>query len=74
MTRSATPPWRQVAADLRKRISSGEFLPGAPLPSLAALAGEYQTSQSTVRKAIGSLRDEGLVETSPGWGTFVTER
>lgn len=68
------PPWRTVAGALRGRIEAGEFPPGAPLPSLSALATEYEVSQSTARKAISSLVDAGLVETAPGWGTFVAER
>jgi DNA-binding GntR family transcriptional regulator len=73
MVRSAVPPWRKVADDLRKRIESGEWPPGSPLPSLSALEEEYRVSRTTARKAIGALRDDGLVESVRGWGTFVTE-
>lgn len=72
--RRAVPPWRKVAADLRRRVEAGEWPPGAPLPSLSALSIEYGVSQSTARKAIGSLVDAGLAETVPGWGTFVAEK
>ena len=71
MARSAVPPWRQVADDLRRRIQSGEFPPGAPLPSLTSLAEQYQVSRTTARKAVDALRDAGLVESVRGWGTFV---
>lgn len=73
MARSAVPPWRQVADDLRRRIESGEFPPGAPLPSLTALEADYRVSKTTARKAIGALREAGLVESVRGWGTFVRE-
>jgi GntR family transcriptional regulator len=63
-----------VATALRERIDAGEFPPGAPLPSLSALADEYEVSQSTARKAVASLVAEGLAETVPGWGSFVSER
>lgn len=69
--RGAVPPWRQVADDLRKRIKSGEFVPGGPLPSLSELADYYRCSTTTARKAVQALVAEGLVETAPGWGTFV---
>ena len=73
MVKRAVPPWRYVAAKLRQRIAAGEFPPGAPLPSLSALAIEYGVSQSTCRKAINSLVSDGLVETVPGWGAFLKE-
>lgn len=73
MARTSVPPWRQVADDLRRRIESGEFPPGSPLPSLSALEAEYQVSKTTARKAVGHLRDEGLVESVQGWGTFVIQ-
>ena len=69
--RSAVPPWRRVADDLRLRIESGEFPPGAPLPSLTSLAEQYQVGRTTARKAVDALRDDGLVESVRGWGTFV---
>ncbi len=69
--REAVPPWRRVAADLRSRIEAGEWLPGAMLPTQAALSAEYGVGQSTVRKALASLRDAGLVESVRGWGSFV---
>lgn len=28
----------------------------------------------TVRKALDALKDEGLIETTPGYGTFVASR
>jgi GntR family transcriptional regulator len=68
MARSAVPPWRRVADDLGRRIESGEFSPGAPLTSLAE---QYQVSRTTARKAVDALRDDGLVESVRGWGTFV---
>lgn len=71
--RRKVPPWRVVAADLRRRVESGEWPPGAPLPSLSALSDEYGVSQTTARKAVSSLVAAGLAETSPGWGSFVKE-
>ena len=36
------------------------------------LAGEYGVSPETAAKAVRILRDEGLVFTVSGYGTFVT--
>jgi len=67
-----TPPYRQLAAILRDRIGSGEL--SGRLPSEKTLMQEYGLAHGTVRKAIAVLRDEGLVQTTPGWGSYVTER
>jgi GntR family transcriptional regulator len=68
------PPYRQLAAILRGQIESGELAQGTQLPTILALAGEYEVATITVRKAIGLLKDEGLVIGVGGYGTFVAER
>lgn len=68
---SAEPPYRQVAAILRERITSGELAPGAAVPSVRTLQQEYGIAQTTARKALKVLVDEGLARIVPGWGTFV---
>ncbi len=68
----AKPPakYRQIADDLRARIESGEYPPGAQLPTKAELMEEYSASLATVDHAIDVLRGWGLVETRQGVGTF----
>lgn len=66
-------PYKAIAAALRERLDSGEWLPGEALPSLRVLAGEYGVSQATVNRAIAELAEEGRVTTVRGWGTFVAE-
>lgn len=68
---SADPPYRQLAAILRQRIEAGEIT--ARLPGEKSLQQEYGLALATVRKAVKVLRDEGLVRTVPGWGTYVTD-
>jgi GntR family transcriptional regulator len=68
------PPYRQLAAILRGKIESGELAPGQQLPSVITLAADYQIAVPTVRKAIGLLKDEGLVTGVAGYGTFVAEK
>ncbi len=66
---SPDPPWVQLAAILRERIRSGEIT--NRLPGERALQQEFGLAPVTIRKAIHALRDEGLVRTTPGWGTYV---
>ncbi|WP_207782572.1 winged helix-turn-helix domain-containing protein [Phytoactinopolyspora limicola] len=66
-----TPSYRQLASILRTRITSGEYGPGTQLPSEKHLTDESGLARETVRRAIKLLRDEGLVVTLPGRGTFV---
>ena len=74
MARQPLPPYLQVAADLREKITSGEWLPGEQVPSLDDLSETYKVSRTTARRAVQLLITEGLIETRPRWGTFVAER
>lgn len=60
--------------ELRKAIMAGEFLPGSQLPTEAELIEMLKVSRTTVREALRSLENEGLVLRRHGVGTFVLER
>jgi GntR family transcriptional regulator len=62
----------QLANDLARRIESGEIK--GRMPSERALAQEYGVAYQTARRAIGVLRDRGLVESVHGRGTFALPR
>jgi GntR family transcriptional regulator len=68
------PRYRQIAAILRARIESGELQPERPIPSEAQLEQEFGVARATARHAVAVLRDEGLVVTVPGMGTYVRKR
>lgn len=68
------PPSRQIAAFLRAKIESGEYPPESKIPSRIDLAHQYEVSPETAAKAVRILRDEGLVQVVPGYGTFVVKR
>ena len=68
---SPVAPYRQVAAILRQRVSSGEYAPGQRLPSIADLVQEYGIARTTAGKALRLLVAEGLAEMSPGMGVYV---
>ena len=70
--RGAEPPYRQIAAWLRARIKAGEFRPGEdPLPSEKDLVDMFGVARDTARRAVQTLREEGLVVTVPQRGTYV---
>jgi DNA-binding GntR family transcriptional regulator len=69
-----TPLYVQLADILREMIMSGVLEPRSPLPSESYLQQEHGVARGTVRQAVGILRDEGLVVTISGRGTFVTVR
>jgi DNA-binding GntR family transcriptional regulator len=61
----------QLANDLDARIGRGEFPLGSRLPSEAEIAEQYGTAKMTVRKALGILRERGLIKTLHGRGSVV---
>lgn len=66
------PAGEQIAEDLRSRIESGEFAPGAKLPSIRTLAEEYGVAQMTANGALKQLVADQLVVASKR-GHFVAE-
>jgi GntR family transcriptional regulator len=69
--RSPELPSERIAALLRSRIESGDLQPDDQLPPVSALAAENHASTATVAKEIKVLRNQGLVVSRHGWGTFV---
>jgi DNA-binding GntR family transcriptional regulator len=67
------PVWSQLAGILRRQIERGAIPPGKLLPSISTLMQIYGVSDGTVKRAIKALREEGLVSTVPGRGSFVTQ-
>jgi DNA-binding GntR family transcriptional regulator len=64
-------PYLQVAGGLRAAIQSGEYAPGAQLPTYQELAETWGVAINTAKSAVTLLRDEGLVVTQHGKGSFV---
>jgi DNA-binding GntR family transcriptional regulator len=67
-------PWLQVKAILTARIESGELPPDAMVPSIVQIHQEFGIAKTTARKVLKALREEGLIVTIPGWGSFVAQR
>lgn len=73
LKRSPGKLYLHVANILRRRLTGGEWEPGAQLPPLTALADEFGVANVTVRQAVAILEDEGLVQRQQGRGTFVSD-
>lgn len=65
------PRYRDVAAELRTLVESGELAPGDRLPSESELAQRYGAARGTIRQALAELEGAGLAETVHGKGRYV---
>jgi len=65
------PLHHQVSIVMRDGIVNGRYQPGEALPSEGELCQMYSVSRITVRRAMQSLAEEGLIERRQGRGTFV---
>jgi GntR family transcriptional regulator len=70
----AQPRYQQIADDIRRRIQAGVLPAGAPLASETEMVAEYGAARETVRKAMATLRAEGLISTAKARGSFVRPR
>jgi GntR family transcriptional regulator len=55
-------PYRHVAAEIRRRIATGEWPPGHQLPSRAKLAAELGVTDAAARLGMAALRRVGELE------------
>ncbi|MBU3740448.1 MAG: GntR family transcriptional regulator [Rhodoferax sp.] len=67
------PAYEQVKAFIKSRIHEGDWRPGDPVPSEAALQQQFGLSRMTVNRALRELVVEGLVSRTQGSGTVVAE-
>ena len=58
--------YRSIAIDIAQRIINGDFVKGTKLSGRTLLASQYNVSPETIRKAIGLLKNEDVVEVSQG--------
>jgi GntR family transcriptional regulator len=67
------PAYQRIQSTIRKRIDSGQLVPGDAVPSERDLAKTHHVSLMTARHALAFLEREGLVERRRGIGTFVAQ-
>jgi DNA-binding LacI/PurR family transcriptional regulator len=66
--------FRLLAERLRDQLTDGRWPVGARLPTEPQLAAEHAVGVNTVRRAVGLLVAEGIVERRQGSGTYVAHR
>ena len=70
---SSVPYYEQLASALEQRISAGQIIAGARLPSENELCTEFSLSRATVRQALRHLESRGFAHRVPGRGVFASE-
>ncbi len=72
MTR--TIRYQEIANALRDRVAANLYTGGRVLPSEAELSAEFNASRVTIRRALETLRDDGLLAARQGFGWFVANK
>lgn len=74
MAGNQPPIYMQIRELVRTKIEEGEYAPGTAIPSEAELAEQYGINRQTVRNAIDTLVNEGLLRRVPSKGVYVLGR
>jgi GntR family phosphonate transport system transcriptional regulator len=70
-TASGVALWRLVADGIERGIADGRFAAGEKLPGEMEIAETYRVNRHTVRRALATLAERGLVRAERGSGTYV---
>lgn len=71
---SVTPLYLQLKDDIINQINHGQLKGGEQIPTESELCEQYSVGRNTVRNAIKSLTEEGVLIKKQGKGTFVQHR
>lgn len=63
--------WRHVADGIERGIADRRYAAGEKLPGETELADIYRVNRHTVRRALATLAERGLVRAERGSGTYV---
>jgi K+/H+ antiporter YhaU regulatory subunit KhtT len=63
-----------IAVDIATRIARGEYREGQRIFGRSSLAGRYNVSPETIRRALAILEERGIVELHPGIGVTVLSK
>jgi GntR family transcriptional regulator len=69
--RSGVPLYLQLIEQIKRAVALGTLAPGEQLPTVKALALELTVNPNTVARVYRELERDGVIDTSPGRGSFV---
>lgn len=69
-----TPLYQTVQTEMMSRITKGKWEVGRRLPNEFELAAEFGVSQGTMRRALISMEEQGVLSRKPGRGTLVAAK
>ncbi|MBV9440104.1 MAG: GntR family transcriptional regulator, partial [Candidatus Eremiobacteraeota bacterium] len=70
--RSGVPIYLQLTDQIKRAVAVGALSAGERLPTVKALAMQLALNSNTIAKVYRDLEREGVIETAPGRGSFVT--
>jgi GntR family transcriptional regulator len=73
-TGASTPIYKQITDQVRLAVATGKLSVADQLPSVRTLAEQLVINPNTVARAYGDLAREGLIESRPGRGVFITRK
>jgi GntR family transcriptional regulator len=70
---SGVPIYLQLIAVVKRSVALGVLAPGEQLPTVKQLATTLTINPNTVARSYRELERDGVIETSPGRGSFVRD-
>ena len=65
--------YETISEQMEQAILSGEWAEGSRVPTEDELAGIFQVGRGSIREAITNLQMSGVLNSSPGIGTYVAD-
>lgn len=69
-----SPVYIQIHNEIKKAIEAGKWKVGERIPAERELSTQFSVSRMTLRQAISTLVDEGILERKVGSGTYVASQ
>lgn len=63
--------YKKIAENIKSKIKNGQYKAGDIIPDQSQIAKDFNTTRSTVHKALNLLVIEGMIYSKRGAGTFV---